>query len=290
MNLGIFRASSAFATVMVLCLLGACSSEGELIKRYESASGSSAPRILFLAGRDSHGPLAHEHKDGSLLLASALHKQHPDYSIDVVYGGWPKNSSLLKNIDALVFYCDGGKGHMMVGHLDEFEALLADDVGVVALHYGVEVPKSSAAAALMLRATGGYFETHWSVNPHWTAKFENVPEHPVTAGIGPFEMNDEWYFNMRFQTEPEGVVEPLLMAIPPIETMERSNGPHSGNDVVRKMVAEERPQILAWAYSRPGGGRGMGYTGGHYHANWDEFNATQLVINGIAWSAQGRRE
>ena len=80
----------------------------------------------------------------------------------------------------------------------------------------------------MLAATGGYFETDWSVNPHWTADFTALPDHPITQGIAPFSMLDEWYFNMRFVPGMEGVT-PVLSAVPPAETMERGDGPHSGN-------------------------------------------------------------
>jgi type 1 glutamine amidotransferase len=289
MKRSVYRAFRVLAAVLVLTLPGACGSQGNLIKHYEPVGDPAGPRVLFLAGRDSHGPWAHEHKEGSLLLAKALHEQHPDYSIDVVYGGWPQDASLFAGVDALVFYCDGGKGHMIVEHVPAFEEMLEDNVGVVALHYAVEVPKGSRAATAMLNATGGYFETDWSVNPHWEASFRELPRHAVTKGVSPFSMNDEWYFNMRFVPETEGgVLEPVLTAIAPMETMARDNGPHSGNDFVRTMVAEKQSQVVAWAYTRPGGGRGFGYTGGHYHANWEELNATQLVINAIAWSAQGR--
>ena len=95
-------------------------------------------------------------------------------------------------------------------------------------------------------------------------------------------MEDEWYFNMRFV---ERGVTPLLSAIAPLSTMERSNGPHSGNDAVRQLVADGVPQVVAWAYERDGGGRGFGYTGGHYHANWENDNARDLVLNAIEWVA-----
>jgi hypothetical protein len=54
---------------------------------------------------------------------------------------------------------------------------------------------------------------------------------------------------------------------------------------VRQLVADGVPQVTAWAYERPGGGRGFGYTGGHYHANWDNANALELVLNAIEWVA-----
>jgi type 1 glutamine amidotransferase len=273
---------------MLFPLLAACAGEAKLIRSYGPAEGAPQARVLMLAGPDSHGPKAHEHRAGSELLAQALHEQHPAYAIDVVYGGWPVDDALFDAVDTVVIYCDGGRHHMINDQLQRFARLLDDAVGVVTLHYAVEVPRGSESAAQMLRATGGYFETHWSVNPHWEAHFTALPEHPVTRGVAPFEMLDEWYFNMRFVPDMAGVT-PILSAVPPQETMDRRNGPHSGNDAVREMVTAGQPQVVAWAYERPGGGRGFGYTGGHFHANWDDDNARQLVLNAIVWTAEGRQ-
>ena len=46
-------------------------------------------------------------------------------------------------------------------------------VGIVCIHYGVEVPKGPSGEKF-LDWIGGYFEPNWSVNPHWTAKFDEV--------------------------------------------------------------------------------------------------------------------
>ena len=56
---------------------------------------------------------------------------------------------------------------------------------------------------------GGYFEMYHSVNPHWTAKFDSFPDHPITRGVKPFAINDEWYYHMRFRPEMKGVT-PIL--------------------------------------------------------------------------------
>lgn len=270
----------------LLVLLGAsgCLYGDPVVERH-AAGGVAAPaaRVLFMAGRDSHGPGAHEHEAGTRLLVAGLRDRRPDMEVTAVYGGWPQDAALLEGIDALVMYCDGGKRHPVNPHLAQFGRLLDRGVGVVALHYCVEVPPKGAEATAMLRAIGGYFETHWSVNPHWEADFKALPEHPVTRGSAPFRMLDEWYFNMRF--EPTGVI-PLLSAVAPAHTMERGNGPHSGNDAVRDLVARGVPQVVAWAYERPGGGRGFGYTGGHFHHNWSDDNARNLVLNAIEWVAE----
>ncbi len=252
-------------------------------------SPDRASKVVFLAGPDSHGPWAHEHRAGAELLAAALRERFPATATINVYGGWPADESLLENADALVLYCDGGEGHLVNRHLAAFNRLLDQGTGVVALHYCVEVPKDSPSAAAMMRAVGAYFETHWSVNPMWEADFAELPVHPITTGIGPFRLEDEWYFNMRFVPGGSGVT-PILSAVAPDSTMDRGNGPHSGNDAVRELVAARVPQVTAWAYERPGGGRGFGYTGGHYHANWQEPAPRNLVVNAIHWVASYRAE
>ena len=272
--------------------LGACNSNAVTTNSSPAQAdfqGSKRGKIVFLAGPDSHGAGQHEHKAGSELLASALQQRFPGFETMNVYGGWPEDESIFNDVDAVVIYCDGGKGHLISEHLASFNKLLDEKVGVVALHYAVEVPKGSAAAGSMLRATGGYFETDWSVNPHWQADFAVLPRHPITQGIEPFKQQDEWYFNMRFQ-QNMGEVTAILSAIAPIETMSRSNGKHSGNDAVRKLVADGVPQVVAWAFERDDGGRGFGYTGGHYHAGWEDDNARNLVLNAIVWTANTDQE
>ncbi len=267
----------------IASLLCGCGSPDITVQTHPaiSTNGPSA-KIVFLAGPNSHLPGAHEHKAGLELLSAALRQRQPTIEAVNVYGGWPADESLFDSVDALVMYCDGGESHLIQDHLQTFNRLLDENVGIVALHYCVEAPKGSPAAASLLHAIGGYFETGWSVNPHWTAQFTKLPQHPVTRDIKPFNMDDEWYFNMRFVEH--GVI-PLLSAIAPPSTMERWNGPHSGNDAVRQLVADGAPQVVAWAYQRNGGGRGFGYTGGHHHANWDNDEARELVLNAIEWVA-----
>ena len=131
---------------------------------------------------------------------------------------------------------------------------------------------------------GGAFEVHWSVNPEWEADFKLLPEHPVTRGVKPFKIKDEWYFHMRFREEMEGV-NPILSAIPPASTTNRADGPHEGNQYVRQAVSRGEPQHVAWASYRADGGRGFGFTGGHFHRNWGNDDFRKVVLNAILWTA-----
>ncbi len=242
-------------------------------------------KVVFLAGWNSHGPLAHEHHNGSKLLSEALQEREPGIETVVSYGDWPQDESIFEGADALVLYCDGGEKNIINQHLETFNKLVESGVGVVALHYCLEVLAHSEASKAMLSAIGGYFETHWSVNPHWRAFYDQLPNHEITQNIEPFSLKDEWYFNMRFQPGLKGVT-PILSAIPPMSTVERGDGPHSGNAHVRELVNAQVPQITAWAYERPDGARGFGYTGGHSHLNWRKDDARNLVLNAIVWSTR----
>ncbi len=249
-----------------------------------SAFAADAKRIVFLAGRPSHGYGSHEHLAGCRVLANSIERAVPGTKCDVYSGGWPESDDVLEGADTIVMYCDGGANHPALKHLPALEKHMAKGVGFVCLHYGVEVPKDTGGAKF-LEWLGGYFETDWSVNPHWVAEYKEFPKHPVTRGVKPFQANDEWYFHMRFRPEMQGVT-PILSAVPPVTTMSRPDGAHSGNPTVRAEVAKGLPQHMAWTFERSNGGRSFGFTGGHYHWNWGRIEIITLVTNAICWTAK----
>ncbi len=240
-------------------------------------------RVAFVSGRPSHRYAAHEHKAGCMLLAKLLEESQPNFQTVVYTGGWPKDSHALDGFDAVVMYSDGGDGHMVNRNLEQVQALMDRGVGLVCIHYAVEVPKGEVGNKF-LDWIGGYFEVNWSVNPHWTAEFTDFPDHPVTRGVRPFAVNDEWYYHMRFPENMEGVT-PILSAVPPASTLDRKPGPRSSNPAVRAMIGQ--PHHVAWARERPDGGRGFGFTGGHVHWNWGLESHRKVVLNAIVWAAHG---
>jgi type 1 glutamine amidotransferase len=241
-------------------------------------------KVLFLAGDPSHGYGAHDHLAGSRLLSKSLIDSNVPIESHVYHYGWPQDAKVFEGVDCVVMYGDGGPKHMVNAHLTELDALAKKGVGIVCLHYAVEVPKGPAAEKL-LDWIGGYFETDWSVNPHWTARFSNLRDHPITRGVKPFEINDEWYYHMRFREGMRGVT-PILTALPPPETLTRPDDPHAGNPSVRAAIARGEVQHVAWAVERDDGGRGFGFTGGHVHWNWADPDFRKLVLNAIAWCAK----
>ena len=165
----------------------------------------------------------------------------------------------------------------------QLNKLLNSKVSLGFIHYTLIPPKSQKQQ--FMEAVGGFYELNWSVNPIWQPNFKNFPRHSVTKGVKPFSVRDEWYYHMRFAEKKKNLTM-LLSDLPPAETLIREDGPHSNNPHVRKAVLEKKEQQhLAWVYKRVNGGRGFGFTGGHYHWNWAHDDYRKLMLNAIAWLA-----
>jgi len=247
-------------------------------------AGAAEQKIVFIAGTPSHGPLQHEHRAGCLLLQKCL-AGVPGLRTEVYTNGWPPSETAFNGAAAIVVYSDGGGGHPLLQgeRLRTLAALMHQGVGLGCIHYAVE-PTLEKGQTEFLDWIGGAFEIHHSVNPHWTARFKTLPEHPVTRGVEPFETNDEWYYHMRFREGMRGVT-PILTALPSAKTLGREDGTHSGNPDVRAAIQRGEPQHVSWVAERAGGGRGFGFTGGHFHMGWKNNDQRRLVLNAILWIA-----
>jgi len=253
-------------------------------------------KVVFVAGPKSHGFFAHEHAAGCKLLAEHLEAANLGIKTVVVTGGFPQDQSVFNDADAVVVACDGGVRHLLNKNLKEFDEVMKRGVGLACIHYGVETTKGPAGDHF-LKWIGGYFEPYWSVNPVWNAAFKLLPSHPITQGVMPFTMQDEWYYHMRFReaTSAIGSIVPILSAHPPENTMKRlkpgvDKHPHHGNpDVADAVLKRKEAQHVAWSYQRGEDynyGRGFGFTGAHFHENWASLDARRLVLNAIAWIAK----
>ncbi len=252
------------------------------IKRLKLAEGKK--KILLVAGHPSHGPGDHEFNAGVQLLYKCLLDQPnvvPGFSLN----GWPKDQSAFDNADAILFFMDGGGGHPVIQdeHLAELDTLAKQGIGLAFAHFAVEVPKDKGGPEL-LRWIGGYYEDRVSTNPHWVADIKTLPEHPITRGVKPFAISDEWYYNIHFRPNMEGIT-PLIVAKPSDETRKGASSSPRG-PYPHIVAASGRDEVLAWAVERPDGGRGFGFTGGHNHKNWGNEDFRKLFLNALLWTAK----
>jgi hypothetical protein len=146
------------------------------------------------------------------------------------------------------------------------------------MHYAVEVPKGEQGERFK-KWIGGHYESGYSTNPHWTAGVEIKEGHPISRGVPGFSANDEWYYNMRF-ADPK-TAEDIVTGVPTREKINRYI--HWTPDGEKGLG---KRQTMMWAVERPDGGRGIGFTGGHWHRNWAIDDFRRLVLNAILWTAK----
>ena len=260
--------SSIFSKARTALLLAVCAT---------SVAAFAENHIVFLAGGRSHGPGEHEFFAGCSILAKALAEQS---GLDIrasVVKGWPADETILDTAKTVVIYADGtsvvGKGW------EKMDALAKKGTGIVFLHYAVH-PSAAEGEKYYRPWIGGAFETDWSVNPHWVADLKALPDHPVSRGVKAVEALDEFYYNIRFPQDRSKVLD-LATATPTRERMKKYINLWNEHGV----AGLDKKQTLMWGIERPDGGRGVGFSGGHYHRNWSIDGFRTLVLNAIVWSA-----
>ena len=274
-----------FATICVgaMALLPAASlAQDTASSERANKSKSAKSRVVFVAGNKSHGYGAHEFNAGCLLMEKALRAKMPELETKVYLNGWPKDEKAFDGASAIVLFMNGGGNHPVRAHLNQLAPLMDKGVGLMCMHYAVEVPIGPVAKAF-LGWIGGYYESGYSINPHWTAKTTLNDDHPISRGVKPFALIDEWYYNMRFREGMADVVS-VLEAVPDDEAR---SGTTSWPRGPKKHIVEAsgRKETLLWATERADGGRGVGFTGAHFHWNFGDPNFRRLVLNAVLWTA-----
>jgi putative membrane-bound dehydrogenase-like protein len=242
-----------------------------------SSQSHAANKIVLLAGGRSHGPGEHEFRAGSMLLAKALNESGLDVQAEVI-SGWPSDEKVLDGAKTIVIYADGtsvvGKGW------EKVDQLAKKGTGLMFMHYAVH-PNPAEGEKYYRPWIGGAFETDFSVNPHWVADLQALPNHAVSRGVDSLvEAYDEFYYNMRFPADRSKVLD-LVTATPDRDRVKQyiNLWNQYGVDGLGKK------QTLMWGIQRPDGGRGVGFTGGHNHRNWSIDGFRTLVLNAIVWTA-----
>jgi quinoprotein glucose dehydrogenase len=239
-------------------------------------------KVVLIAGKKSHGPGDHEYEKGCRLLARCLETApglKGQFRAEVHTDGWPADPKTLDDADTIVLFSDGSDHNELdhpILHGDRLETLrrqMQRGAGLVAIHYTVFVPQKRGGPEF-LDWIGGFFDYESGAGkPPWYSKIQMAsstvtpasPKHPIARGLAPFALREEFYYKIRFREN-----DPRLV---PIATTTLPNEPDA--------------QTIAWAVQRREGGRGFGYTGGHFHSNWQVENVRKMLLNAIVWTAKG---
>jgi len=251
-----------------------------------SQAAVELPHVVFIAGNESHSYGEHEFNAGGEILVADLN-QSGVVRATLYRDGWPVDG-IDKDAAAIVLYMDGDGGHLALQHMDELRSFMRRGVGLFAMHFAVHVPEQVAGTEFT-QWLGGYYHSDTSTNPIWRANVDFDANEPFFNGVNNFTAVDEFYFNIRFDNPNTRSV---LKSTPPPEAREHVPHPRriahafGGTPPAEVVNNPGRVETLAWSLERPDGGRGFGFTGGHYHWNWGNTDYRRFVLNAIVWTAK----
>ena len=245
----------------------------ELFRRGCAWAAGLAPvpprkKVVLIAGKPSHKEGEHDwDKDAKLLkhcLDTSANAGH--IKTEIYFDGWPSAPDALDDADTIVLLSDGLDSHPLAraDRLEKIRTLMNRGCGLVCIHYAVAPPEGNEPE--FLDWIGGYWQRGYSKNPINTAEVSPAtPEHPICRGWKAFTAHDEFYYRIRFREHDKRLV-PIMTAMLPKDDPQR--------------------EILAWAVQREDGGRGFGFTGGHFHKNWRIEPFRKMALNAILWTAK----
>lgn len=236
-------------------------------------------KIVLIAGPiTGHPKHAHEYEKSVILLKQLLDTSPniPACLTEAHFHGWPRDDKTLEDADTIVLISDGGD-HRETDHPlyvgDRFKTLarqMERGCGLVQFHWTTFNPHR--VHDQITEWVGGYFDYETGSTPNkWFSAISTwegpvtlgTPDHPILRGVKPFDLREEFYYKIHFR-EQDPRVKPIIRTRPPGGTED---------------------QTVGWAVERAGGGRGFGFTGGHFYSNWwlPEFRRT--IVNAICWTA-----
>ena len=179
--------------------------------------------IVLIAGKKSHGPVGnriHDYGWSVKLIRTMLENSGIASKISVhdFYDGWPEDQKALESADTIMIISDGGNGKngQEALHIENQERVrfvqkqMERGCGLMTFHYSTFAPDS--VADKVLTWNGGYFDWQDNGVRKWysaiktvKAKVDLSSKHPVLNGVKPFEMKEEFYYNIRFNEKDERI-------------------------------------------------------------------------------------
>lgn len=232
-----------------------------------SAVGAEEPQpkrvLLLYQSPDGHPPQTHEYAAGIELLARCL--QHvPGVTVQrsLADSPWPEGPGLIRQSDGVVlFVSEGAKWiHEDPRRLEALGQLAERGGGFVALHWamGTREPNHIDGFLELFGGCHGGPDRKYKVVD--TSIRNASPRHPVTQGLNDFKVRDEFYYGLKF-VDGNRRIEPLIEA-----------------------KIEDSWHPVAWAWQRGDGGHSFGFSGLHFHKNWQLLEYRRLVMQGVIWT------
>ena len=249
------RDSLALLLCVLLLLSGTCSAEPVRPKRV----------LLLGQGPDGHPFATHEYCSGLAILQKCLDRvdglEATLIDADEPFRAGP---DLIDKADGVVlFLAEGAKWTQQdPARLAALQRLAARSGALAGLHWGIgcrDAQYIQRFVELFGGCHGGPDRKYAVV----TATTEIVDQkHLIMTRVQPVTLADEFYYRLKF-AQPDGSVTPLL-----------------------RVQIEDEAHSVAWAWERPDQGRSFGFSGLHFHKNWQHEPYRRMVVQGIVWTVK----
>ncbi|HEY5314712.1 MAG TPA: ThuA domain-containing protein [Pirellulales bacterium] len=236
-----------------------------LLAGSSQAAAPPANRRLLLLGQgpDGHPAGTHEYVAGLRILEKCL-AQTPGLDVSLVLADepWPEGPDLLRKCDGVVLFLSAGAKWIQADsrRLDALAALAARGGGLSAIHWamGTKDAKDVPAFVQLFGGCHGGPDRRYKVLT--TTLVPAAGPSPLCAGIEPIPVRDEFYYRLKFAPPPAKVLP------------------------VWQVRIDGQPETVGWSWERPDGGRSFGFSGLHFHANWQLPEYRRLVTQGVLWT------
>lgn len=224
-------------------------------------AGTPKKRVLLLWQRpDGHPKDTHEYQLGQKILQRELAKI-PNIETTLVNADdpWRDGPKLLESADGVVLFVSEGARWLNENpeRLAAFQACAKRKAGLSVLHWGMGT-KDAKNIEPFVNIFGG---CHGGPDRKYKVLEADAKpaksEHPILRGLGDFKVRDEFYYTLKFAKTKT----PLL-----------------------NVAIDGESHAVAWAYDREGGGRSFGFSGLHFHENWQLAEYRRLVTQGVLWT------
>jgi type 1 glutamine amidotransferase len=224
-------------------------------------AGSGKKRVLLLwQSPDGHPKETHEYQLGQKILQHQLAKL-PGIEATLVNADepWRDASKLLAEADGVVLFVSEGARWLNASpeRLAAFRACAKRKAGLSVLHWGMgtkDAKNIEPFVALLGGCHGGPDRKYKVVQADAKPAKGN---HPILRGLAEFKARDEFYYTLKFAK----TTTPLL-----------------------NVTIDGETHPVAWAYERDDGGRSFGFSGLHFHENWQMPEYRRLVTQGVLWT------
>jgi type 1 glutamine amidotransferase len=225
------------------------------------AQGIRKSRVLLLwQSPDGHPKDTHEYQLGQKILKRELDRFPV---IDAVLANadepWRDGPKLLADADGVVLFASEGAKWLNnnAERLAAFQACAKRKTGLVVLHWGMGTKDAKYIEPFVALFGGCHGGPDRKYQVLQTDVKVATKAHPIAVGLGNFKARDEFYYTLKFAKK----ITPIVNA-----------------------TIDGEAHAVAWAMEREGGGRSFGFSGLHFHENWQMPEYRRLVTQAVLWT------